>query len=231
MFNVILPTFNESGNILIIIKMLEEVFNNMKKKYILIIVDDNSPDNTSNIVKSLNNPNIKVIDRPGKMGLGSAYIAGLEECIYPYTVIMDSDLQHDPLDIKNMYNMLKEGGYDIVSGTRYSKGGKVCNWSLERCLISCSANNIARFILGINILDLTGSFRLYKTETLKHLVKNIKCKGFGFQMEIIARAELGGYAIGECPIIFYNRQAGESKISWKEMVYFLISLIHLYFQL
>src|ERR1700677_4322661 len=105
MFNVILPTYNESGCIVTIINMLEHTFKELNEPYLLIVVDDNSPDNTSGIVKALDNDNIRVIDRPGKMGLGSAYMDGLEYCKYPYTVIMDSDLQHDPFAIIDMYKM------------------------------------------------------------------------------------------------------------------------------
>ncbi|KAI5173478.1 dolichol-phosphate mannosyltransferase [Pancytospora epiphaga] len=228
MFNVILPTYNEAGSILVMIAMLDDVFKQLRAKYTIIVVDDNSPDNTSGIVKGLNNENVKVIDRPGKLGLGSAYVTGLSHCIYEYTVILDSDLQHDPFTILDMYK-LTEKGADIVSGTRYIGTGKVCGWSFMRKLVSCGANNLARYTLGLNTKDLTGSFRLYRTEVLKELIPTVRCLKFGFQMEIIARAEAKGYKIVECPIVFYDRKAGESKISWKEMVHFVIAIVKLYF--
>lgn len=228
MFNVILPTYNESESIVTMINMLGTTFKKLGAAYKIIIVDDNSPDQTSSIVKNLNNKNIIVIDRPGKLGLGSAYVTGLEYCSYPYTVIIDSDLQHDPFSIIDMYKIATKG-YDIVSGCRYAKNGMICNWSFSRKLVSCGANTLSRYVLGLYTNDLTGSFRLYKTEVLKALVPAVRCKRFGFQMEIIARAEALKYSIAECPIIFYERPFGESKISSKEIIFFLIAIINLYF--
>lgn len=230
MFNVLLPTYNESGCIAVLITMLDDVFMQLGAPYTIIVVDDNSPDNTSGIVKALGNKNVQVVDRPGKLGLGSAYLAGLGHCTHPYTVILDSDLQHDPFAVIDMYRMA-EKGVDIVSGTRYTGDGKVCGWPFARKLVSCGANNLARYTLGLHTRDLTGSFRLYRTEVLKELVPAVRCMKFGFQMEIIARAEARGYSIAECPIVFYNRKAGVSKISWKEIVYFVVAVVELYFTL
>lgn len=230
MFNVILPTYNEADSIKCMINVLDSVFSELKKPYLIILIDDNSPDNTSNIIKNLNKPNILIIDRKSKLGLGSAYIEGVKYCKYEYTIILDSDLQHDPYSIIDMYKFASKG-YDIVSSTRYTNNGKVANFSFFRKLLSTTANNIARFILGLNTFDLTGSFRLYKTDVLKELIKNVKCKRFGFQMEIIARAEYYNYKIYECPIIFYQRKAGKSKISPYEVLYFLLAVLRLYFVL
>ncbi len=229
MFNIIIPTYNEADSIRCMIEMLNTVFLTLEKDYLIIVIDDNSPDNTSSIVKSLNNKNILVIDRPSKQGLGSAYMEGVRHCKYKYTIIMDSDLQHNPFYIIDMYKIALKGGYDIVSGTRYTNNGKVCNLSFMRKLISSTANNIARFILGLKTFDLTGSFRLYRHDVLEKLIKRVECKKFGFQMEIIARAEYNKYKIAEFPIIFHPRKAGNSKISCTEVIFFLLSVIRLYF--
>lgn len=227
MFNVILPTYNESGCIVTMIRMLETTFKRINAPYTIIVVDDNSPDGTSAIVKGLHNKNVLVVDRPGKLGLGSAYLTGLGHCTHPYTVIMDSDLQHDPFAIADMYKLAKKG-YDVVTGTRYAKGGKVSDCPFHRRMVSCGANNLARYVLGLRTMDLTGSFRMYKTDVLRRLMPQVRCMKFGFQMEVIARAEMAGLSIAECPIVFYSRKIGESKISWKEMVHFLFAIVNLY---
>lgn len=225
MYNVILPTYNEAKNIVPLIRMIDDTFFTVGKQYKIIVVDDDSSDNTSGIVKALNSRAITVIDRPGKLGLGSAYESALKYCDGDYTVIMDADLQHDPEDIRKM---IAFEGYDIVSGTRYSKGGRVAGWGFERCLASATANNIAKFVLGLSTTDLTGSFRCYKTTVLKDLVKLAACRGFGFQMEAIARAEYKKYKITEVPIVFHDRSAGESKMSYKEILNFLFTVFYLY---
>jgi dolichol-phosphate mannosyltransferase len=228
MYNVILPTYNESNSIAPLIYMLIDTFKQLDQEYRIIVVDDNSPDDTSKIVKRMNLKGVIVIDRPTKMGLGSAYKAGLSKCIYPYTILMDSDLQHDPFAILEMEKMVYSN-HDIITGTRYSKGGRVCGWSFMRGFISCTANNIAKYALGLNTSDLTGSFRLYKTSVLKEIIPQMQCQGFGFQMEIIARAEKMEYKIGECPIIFYDRAFGVSKMSIFEIFRFLNTVRMLYF--
>lgn len=227
MINVILPTYNESECIAPLIRMLDNVFTRLSVPYLLVIVDDNSPDGTAAIVRSLNNENAIVVDRPGKLGLGSAYVEGLKHCIHPYTVIMDSDLQHNPFDILEMYKLASKG-CDIVTGTRYHGEGKVSNCPFFRRLMSCTANNIARFLLDLRIHDLTGSFRMYRTDILTLLVQEVTCKRFGFQMEILALAEKRGMKIVECPIIFYQRHTGVSKISSKEIIFFLMAVLRLY---
>ena len=227
MYNVILPTYNEADNIVILIKMLEDVFLRMSTNYKLIVVDDNSTDNTAEIVRRLKSSKIVLLSRPGKLGLGTAYAAALQECTFKYTVIMDADLQHDPEAIIDMSTTIRKG-YDVVSGTRYTNGGKVCGWPFKRCLVSSCANNLARYILGLKSTDLTGSFRIYKTSILRKLIESVFSQGFGFQMEALARAEASRYKIAELPIVFYDRNTGESKISIYEIAHFLMIVIRLY---
>lgn len=229
MFNVILPTYNESENIVPMLCMLQSVLGSTGMPYCIVVVDNNSPDGTSRTVKELGMDNVIVIDRPGKMGLGSAYIAGLVHCRYRYTVILDSDLQHDPSAIPAMYALAISGNFDIVSGTRYAGSGMVSGWSFRRKLVSSVANTLARYAVGTATSDLTGSFRLYSTSALRKILPLMRCSGFGFQMEIIARAERMGLRIGEVPIIFYDREAGTSKLGIGEILMFLRTVILLYF--
>lgn len=228
MINVIIPTYNEAQNIKPLLNMIRETLCKISKEYLIIVVDDNSPDGTYQIVKKLNLPNVFAYKRNEKKGLGSAYISALEYCKYQYTVIMDSDLQHDPSDIFPMYKLAISKDYDIVSGSRRCQSGMICKSPFIRKLISSGANNLAKYTIGINASDLTGSFRLYKTVVLRSLMPKIHCKGFGFQMEIIARAEKLGYKIGEVPIIFYDRIHGESKIGAFEIILFVKAILALY---
>jgi len=229
MINVMLPTYNEAENIVPLLNMLQQTLESINKGYYIIVIDDNSPDGTAEIVKGLDIPNVFVLERSGKKGLGSAYMDGLSHCKYPYTVILDSDLQHDPSTIPLMLDIATTKRCDIVTGTRYAKGGMVCGWPFRRKLVSSIANNLAKYTIGLQATDLTGSFRLFKTEVLKRLIPLMNCKGFGFQMEIIARAECLGFKIEETPVVFYDRNAGDSKLGVSEILLYLKSLCVLYF--
>jgi len=227
MFNVLLPTYNEAGNIGIMVTMLRDVFAELSCAYKIIVVDDGSTDGTREIVEKLASTHpIAIIFRDRKLGLGTAYLAGLSQCTYAYTVIMDADLQHDPYSIVNMKKLL-DSGTDIVTGTRY-RGGCVAGRTFFRALVSCTANNLAHFILGTSVTDLTGSYRIYKTDLLKQIAPTIRCKGFGFQMETIVRAERRKATIAQFPIVFYDRNAGKSKFAFSELVYFLLTVLYLY---
>lgn len=230
MYNVLLPTYNEANTIKPLLGMLQAVFRQLDVPYSIVVVDDSSPDGTWRILQKMNLPNLKLIVRPRKSGLGSAYKCGIEECRFPYTIIMDSDLQHDPFSIIEMVAKLKDGT-DIVCGTRYANGGAVCGWSFLRRMTSRGANNLAKSILGLNSTDLTGSFRIYKTDSLRELLKHVKCTGFGFQMEVLARAEYAKLAIKECPIIFYERSAGHSKMGVREIFLFVLAIFKIYFHI
>ena len=256
MFNVILPTYNEASNIICLINMLIAIFNKMNVAYKLIVVDDNSPDRTAEIVKNKNLNFVEVIERKGKLGLGSAYKEGIKHCTYEYTIIIDVDLQQNPFDIIGMAQYCKD--YDIVSSTRYASKakyvesaeevvtlenaykkiytekivqGKVCNWSFLRKLISAGANTLAKKVLDLKLSDLTCSFRIYKTDFLRKIIKKVKNNSFGFQMEIIARSEYENAKIKEYPITFYNRMFGESKLSFKDIFMYFYQIGWLYLAL
>lgn len=211
------------------LRMLSKTLERMAIPYLIIVVDGNSPDNTANIARATNVPNLIVIDEKCKNGLGNSYVKGLKYCIYEHTVILDADLQHDPNSIPIMYKVATSGKFDIVTGTRYKDSGMVCGWPFLRKLVSLGSNNVARYVLGLKSSDLNGSFRCYRTDVLKKLLSETRCKGFGFQMEIIARAELKKYKIAEVPIVFYDRIAGESKLRMVEMLKYLFAVFILYF--
>lgn len=227
MINVIVPTYNESKNIKPFLLMLQDTLLNLERPYLIIVIDDNSPDGTFDIVKNMRLNNLELYKRAGKLGLATAYIDGLRHCKYEYTAILDSDLQHNPYTIADMFRIIITEKCDIVTGTRYN-GGKVYQWGFKRKFISSTANNLARYVLGIKTSDLTGSFRLYKTSVLNKIVPKITCKGFGFQMEVIARAEKMGFKITEVPIVFYDRNGGESKFGINEIYLFVRAIFILY---
>ncbi|KAM0679785.1 dolichol-P-mannose synthesis [Glugoides intestinalis] len=232
MLNVILSTYNEADNIKIMLRMLIKTLEKIAVPYLIIVVDGNSPDQTSKIAKSLKFSNMLVIDEPFKAGLGKSYEEGLKHCIYEYTIILDADMQHDPFFIQQMYKLATSSAkYDIVSGTRYSKNGMVSGWTFKRKFLSMTANNLAKYIIGLKSTDLTGSFRCYRTSVLKELLSKATCKGFGLQMEAIARAEHMGLKIAEIPIVFHDRIAGNSKLGSSEMLMFLKTIFNLYLTL
>lgn len=230
MYNIILPTYNERDNIGTMILMIQDVMNTTLQPYKIIVIDDSSPDGTYDVVKSMNSANVLLFKRERKLGLGSAYKAALEYCEYPFVIVLDSDLQHDPKSIQDMIKMVKPTT-DIVSSTRYSNQGGVYGWSLRRKITSLCANNIARFVLNIEYSDVTGSFRLYRTNVFRQLIKSCTSNGFSFQMELMYLASKLDFTVSECPIVFHDRKRGLSKLSGLEVLKFLSSVVRLYFSI
>ncbi len=197
----------------------------------VVIVDDNSPDGTQDIVAQLQKiyPNrIKLHARPGKLGLGSAYIDGLSKCEGEFVILMDADLSHHPKVIPEFIKKQRETGADIVTGTRYAQNGGVYGWDLNRKLTSRVANFLAATLLAPKASDLTGSFRLYKKDVLERCLKSVKSRGYVFQMEIIFRAQYFGYQIEEVPITFVDRIFGESKLGAGEILAYLQGLVDIF---
>jgi len=198
----------------------------------VIIVDDNSPDGTQERIKDLQkiygSDKVVLAARAGKLGLGSAYIHGLEKCKYDYVVLMDADLSHHPKFIPTFIDKMNETGVDLVTGTRYLPGGGVYGWDLNRKMTSRVANFLAATMLNPSASDLTGSFRLYKKDTLKEIMPLVKSRGYVFQMEIITRAQYMGYSMMEVPITFPDRIFGESKLGANEIVSYLKGLMDLF---
>ncbi|ADO46023.1 glycosyl transferase family 2 [Hydrogenobacter thermophilus TK-6] len=214
---LVLPTYNEAQNLKVLIpKLLEYGFLD------LLVVDDGSQDGTPLVVKEWSNkePKVNLLERPYKMGLGSAYVAGFKWGLdkdYQLFFEMDADLSHDPKDIPRFVEKMKEG-YHLVIGSRYTRGTiSVVGWDFKRLLISKFANWYATTILGIKELtDITSGYRCYRREVLEKInLDAIKSNGYAFQIEMVYKAYRLGFKIAEIPIIFYERGSGSSKMSKK----------------
>jgi dolichol-phosphate mannosyltransferase len=198
----------------------------------LIIVDDGSPDGTQEIAKQLISvygpKRILLKPRAGKLGLGTAYVHGLQFASGNYTIIMDADFSHHPKFIPQMIALQKEGDYDIVTGTRYAGDGGVYGWDLKRKFVSRGANLFADTLLRPGVSDLTGSFRLYKRKVLQEVIRKTESKGYTFQMEMMVRAKAMGFKVAEVPISFVDRVYGESKLGGDEIVEYAKGVFNLW---
>ena len=214
---VIIPTYNEKENIENIIRAvlgLEQPFN-------ILIIDDGSPDGTAAIVKKLMADEFKdrlfLIERTGKLGLGTAYITGFKwslEHNYNYIFEMDADFSHNPNDLPRLYDACAKEGYDVAIGSRYISGVNVVNWPIGRVLMSYFASKYVRIITGLNIHDTTAGFKCYRREVLETIpLDKIRFKGYAFQIEMKFTAYKCGFKIKEVPVIFINRELGTSKMS------------------
>jgi dolichol-phosphate mannosyltransferase len=214
---VVIPTYNEAQNVK---RLIPEIFKHVPQIHILF-VDDNSPDGTADIIKKQmeQNPNVHLLQRAEKNGLGRAYIDGFKVALdmgFEYIFEMDADFSHDP---KELPNFLKEmDDYDLVIGSRYIKGVNVINWPLKRLLLSYFANVYTRVITGIPIRDCTGGFKCFRRQVLEAIdFRRIKSNGYAFQIELNYKAWKKGFRIKEIPIIFVDRVYGESKLSRRIM--------------
>jgi dolichol-phosphate mannosyltransferase len=213
---VIIPTYNEKENIE---RMVRKVFS-LPVAFELLIVDDGSPDGTAQIVQNLQNEfgkKLHLLERKGKLGLGTAYIAGFKYAIqhkFDYIFEMDCDFSHNPDDLVNLFNACAKDGADLSIGSRYVKGGKVVNWPIDRILMSYFASLYVRLVLWINIHDTTAGFKCYKRNVLETInLDAIKFIGYAFQIEMKYKVKKAGFKIKEVPITFTDRTAGESKMS------------------
>ena len=213
---IILPTYNESKNI---VKTIDLVLAQRDDLNILII-DDNSPDGTADIVKDLNNEKIFIIEREAKKGLGSAYVEGFSWSLknnYQKIIQMDADLSHDPIEINPMFELLDNN--DLVIGSRYIGGLRVINWPVSRLYISYFANIYARIITGVPVKDLTAGFKAWKSDTLNKInIEECSSQGYCFQIETSFRAHQKSCKLIEHPIVFTDRTVGESKMSKSVMI-------------
>tara|TARA_B100000989_G_scaffold115951_1_gene85352 strand:+ start:3163 stop:3873 length:711 start_codon:yes stop_codon:yes gene_type:complete len=213
---IILPTYNESKNIVKTIELILKQDDNLN----ILVIDDNSPDGTASIVKNLKSDKIFIIERNSKKGLGSAYVEGFSWSIknnYQNIVQMDSDLSHDPKEILPMINLLKT--HDLVIGSRYKGGLRVINWPVRRLYISYLANLYARIITGVPVKDLTAGFKAWKSDTLEKInFDQCSSQGYCFQIETSFRAFQKGCKLIEHPIVFTDRTVGESKMSKNVMI-------------
>lgn len=224
-YSIILPTYNERRNLPILVYLLAKTFKAEKLDWEVIIVDDNSPDGTQEIAKKLvdvfGSDHIQLRARAGKLGLGTAYVHGLQFVTGNYVIIMDADFSHHPEAIPQFIAKQKTENFDIVTGTRYAGDGGVFGWDLKRKLVSRGANFLAATVLRPHVSDLTGSFRLYKKEVLAKIISVTVSKGYVFQMEMMVRAKALGFTVGEVPINFVDRLYGESKLGGDEIVQYL----------
>jgi len=213
---VIIPTYNEKENIE---KMVRKVFS-MKGSFHILVVDDGSPDGTASIVKRLMKEfptSLFILERSGKLGLGTAYIAGFNWAIehkYDYIFEMDADFSHDPDDLIRLHDACAVEGADMSIGSRYCRGIAVKDWPVGRILMSYGASFYVRSVLGIKIYDSTAGFICYSRKVLETInLQNIRMKGYGFQIEMKYNAYKLGFKVQEVPIIFTDRKEGTSKMS------------------
>lgn len=212
---VIIPTYNERENIE---KIIEKVFS-LEGEYHILIIDDGSPDGTADIVKKIQkerHSRLFLIERPGKQGLGTAYLTGFKWALskgYDYIFEMDADFSHNPEDLPRLYQACKAGA-DLAIGSRYCDGVSVVNWPIGRIMMSYYASVYVRKILSMNVFDCTAGFKCYSRKVLETIdLNNVRMKGYGFQIEMKYSAFKLGFKITEVPIIFINRQEGSSKMS------------------
>jgi len=214
---VIIPTYNEKENIENIIRT---VFN-LEKDFHVLIIEDNSPDGTADIVKKLIqdefNGKLHIHERKGKLGLGTAYIAGFKWALerdYQYVFEMDADFSHPPEKLIDLYNACAVNGADMSIGSRYKSGVNVVNWPMSRVLMSYYASAYVRIVTGMSIRDTTAGYVCYTRKVLETInLDNIKLKGYAFQIEMKFTIWKFGFKIEEVPIIFTERQEGKSKMS------------------
>ena len=213
---VIIPTYNEKENIENIIRV---VFG-LEKEFHILIIDDGSPDGTADIVKRLQKEfpeRLFMVERKGKLGLGTAYICGFKWAIehkYDFIFEMDADFSHNPNDLPKLNAACTEQGGDVAVGSRYCNGVNVVNWPLGRVLMSYYASVYVRFVTGMKVQDTTAGFKCYRREVLEMIdLDRIHFKGYAFQIEMKFTAYKCGYKIVEVPIIFINRVLGTSKMN------------------
>lgn len=213
---VLIPTYNEVENAEKIIRAVLA----LKEGFEILIIDDGSPDGTAGVVKNLQSEfdgRLHLMERSGKQGLGTAYIAGFRWALerdYDYVFEMDADFSHDPSDLPRLLSACSEDGADMAIGSRYCNGVSVVNWPIGRILISYFASVYVRTVLGFRIYDSTAGFVCYSRRVLESLdLDNVQMKGYGFQIEMKYTAYKCGFRITEVPVIFVNRKEGTSKMS------------------
>jgi len=213
---IIIPTYNESENIE---RMSRKVFS-LPRDFHILVVDDNSPDGTASIVKQLQTEypdKLFLLERSGKQGLGTAYIAGFDWALnqrYDYIFEMDADFSHNPDDLVHLLDACLIDGADVAIGSRYITGVNVVNWPMSRVLMSYCASKYVRFITRMKICDTTAGFKCYKRKVLETIpFEKIHFKGYAFQIEMKFTAWKFGFKLVEVPIIFWDRCAGKSKMS------------------
>ncbi len=214
---IIIPTYNEKENIEKIIRAI----NALDKQFHILVIDDGSPDGTADIVKRLMQDEFAgglfIVERPGKLGLGTAYIKGFKWALehdYEYIFEMDADFSHDPNDLPRLYSACHDEGYDLAIGSRYVSGVNVVNWPIGRVLMSYFASKYVRLVTGFKVHDTTAGFKCYRRRVLETIeLDKIRFRGYAFQIEMKFTAYKIGFRIKEVSVIFVNRREGVSKMS------------------
>jgi len=210
---VIIPTYNEKENI----RSIVELALSQAPTVDVLVVDDSSPDGTAKIMTEMadDNPRIHLMSRPGKRGLGTAYIAGFKWGLarnYAYLIEMDADFSHDPREIPNMLKAIQQA--DLVLGSRYTNGVRVVNWPLSRLVLSKGASYYVRIVTGLPVADPTGGFKCFRRRVLETIeLDQVRSNGYAFQIEMTYKAWMHGFRVREIPITFVDRYAGQSKMS------------------
>lgn len=226
---VVIPTYNERDNIA---KLLPHVL--AEPRFRVLVVDDSSPDGTAEVVEEIacHEPRVSLLVRPGKQGLGTAYLTGFRHALAEdaqYIFEMDADFSHDPQYLPSLL-AAAEQTYDLVLGSRYVPGGATTDWGLLRQCISRGGNLYARLILGLLVKDATGGFRCYRRRVLEALdLATVRSNGYAFQIELVYRAQQAGFRVGEVPIVFPDRRVGQSKMSRRIVAEALLNVWRLRF--
>jgi dolichol-phosphate mannosyltransferase len=217
---LILPTFNEAENIeSIVLAAADALAGAPCAGFRVLVVDDGSPDGTGRIADRLaaEHPWLQVLHRTAKEGIGPAYLAGFRYALAhdaAFVLEMDSDFSHDPADLTRLLQAIADGA-DLALGSRYVPGGGVTDWGLLRRLISEGGSTYARIVLGLSVRDLTGGFKCFRRDVLQAIhFDSVRSQGYAFQVELTYRAVRAGFHVVEVPIVFRDRQRGQSKMSW-----------------
>ena len=217
---LILPTYDEAENIAAIVAAAREVLEQaMPGEHRILVVDDGSPDGTGAIADRLaaEHAEVEVLHRTVREGLGPAYLAGFARALEAgagYVMEMDADFSHDPADLARLLAAAAEA--DLVLGSRYVAGGHVTDWGRVRRLVSRGGSCYARRVLGLRVRDLTGGFKCFRREVLEAIdLPTVRSRGYAFQVELTHRAVRAGFRVVELPIVFRDRRAGRSKMSWR----------------
>ena len=218
---LILPTYNEAENVQAIVAAAGEVLGRAAPEgFRILIVDDGSPDGTGALADALASEHewVKVLHRAEKNGIGPAYLAGFRYALdggAGYVMEMDSDFSHDPADLARLLEAAR-GEADLALGSRYVPGGGVRDWGLVRRFVSEGGSTYARLVLGLGVRDLTGGFKCFRREVLEAIeFEKVRSRGYAFQVELTYRAVQSGFRVTEVPIVFRDRERGQSKMSWR----------------
>lgn len=225
---VVVPTYNEAGNIA---RLVEQIFDATPDAHVLV-VDDASPDGTAAVVSQLadSHPQLHLLQRPGKLGLGTAYLAGFkwaDEGGFDVVMSMDADFSHDPHDIPRLLARLAARQADLVIGSRYVPGGRISGWRFGRKVLSWGANRLCHLALGLPVRDCTAGFRAYRVSAVLQIGQMMETHGYAALVELLVLLTRAGFEVDEIPVHFANRTVGSSKMAPHDVANGLRTVIRL----